>query len=80
VRSTLRTLGVLELFPVIVTAFDVKHGKPAPDLFLLAAERLGARPQDCVVFEDSPLGIEAAARAGMGAVLVRRLLPPPLDP
>ncbi len=80
VRNTLQLLGVLRLFPVIVTAFDVKHGKPAPDLFLLAAERLGVSPSDCVVFEDSPLGIEAAERAGMGAVLVRRLLPPPLSP
>jgi HAD superfamily hydrolase (TIGR01509 family) len=79
VRSTLHTLGVLDLFPVIVTAFDVKHGKPAPDLFLLAAERIAVPASECVVFEDSVLGIEAAERAGMAAVLVRRLLPPPLD-
>ena len=78
VRTTLRTLGVLELLPVIVTAADVARGKPAPDMFLLAAERIGVAPQDCVVFEDSLLGIEAAEAAGMGAVLVRRLLPEPL--
>jgi HAD superfamily hydrolase (TIGR01509 family) len=73
VRGTLQALGLLELLPVVVTAFDVKHGKPAPDLFLLAAERIGVAPSDCVVFEDSALGIEAAERAGMHSVLVRRL-------
>ena len=76
IRRTLTSLALLDLFPVIVTAFDVKHGKPAPDLFLLAAERIGVAPADCVVFEDSPLGIEAAERAGMGSVLVERLALP----
>jgi HAD superfamily hydrolase (TIGR01509 family) len=76
IRRTLGSLALLELFQVIVTAFDVKHGKPAPDLFLLAAERIGIEPRDCVVFEDSPLGIEAAERAGMGAVFVERLAIP----
>jgi HAD superfamily hydrolase (TIGR01509 family) len=78
-RTVEATLDLLELraaFPVVVTAADVIHGKPAPDMFLLAAERIGVAPVDCVVFEDSPLGIEAAKRAGMGSVLVRRLLPP----
>jgi HAD superfamily hydrolase (TIGR01509 family) len=74
VRGTLRALGLLEVIPVVVTAFDVKHGKPAPDLFLLAAERIGVAPSDCVVFEDSSLGIEAAQRAGMHSVLVRRMM------
>jgi len=70
VRRTLATIGVSDLFPVVVTAEDVAHGKPAPDLFLLAAQRMGAEPTDCLVFEDSLLGIEAASRAGMGSVLV----------
>ncbi|MEO8906210.1 MAG: HAD family phosphatase [Polyangiaceae bacterium] len=70
VRRTLATIGVADLFPVVVTAEDVKHGKPAPDLFLLAAQRMGVEPSDCLVFEDSLLGIEAASRAGMGSVLV----------
>lgn len=78
VRTTLGALGVLELFPVIVTAADVLRGKPAPDMFLLAAERIAVEPRDCVVFEDSLLGIQAAEAAGMGAVLVRRLLADPL--
>jgi len=72
VRRTLSTIGVSDLFSVVVTAEEVAHGKPAPDLFLLAAERMGVAPADCLVFEDSVLGIIAAERAGMGAVLVTR--------
>lgn len=70
VDRTLRSIGVRDLIPHIVTAFDVPRGKPFPDLFLLAAERMGVAPEVCLVFEDSPLGIEAAERAGMGSVLV----------
>ena len=77
VRQTLRTIGVTNLFPVVVTAEEVEHGKPAPDLFLLAAERMGVAPAQCLVFEDSLLGIRAAERAGMGSVLVTRALPNP---
>lgn len=77
VRRTLRTIGVSDLFPVVVTAEEVVHGKPAPDLFLLAAERMGVAPAECLVFEDSLLGITAAERAGMGAVLVSRASPSP---
>ena len=72
VHRTLHTIGVSDLFPIVVTAEEVVHGKPAPDLFLLAAERMGVAPADCLVFEDSLLGIIAAERAGMGAVLVTR--------
>ena len=72
VRRTLTSLGILPWFGAVVTAEDVVHGKPAPDLFLLAAERIAVPPQKCLVFEDSLLGIEAAHRAEMGAVLVRR--------
>jgi len=72
VNRTLSTIGVSDLFPIVVTAEEVAHGKPAPDLFLLAAERMGVAPAECLVFEDSLLGITAAERAGMGAVLVSR--------
>ena len=72
VQRTLRTIGVADLFPIVVTAEEVVHGKPAPDMFLLAAERMGVAPAACLVFEDSLLGITAAERAGMGAVLVAR--------
>ena len=57
-------------FDVEVTGDEVHHGKPAPDLFLLAADRLGIPAESCVVFEDSPAGLEAAVRAGMNAVWV----------
>ena len=70
VARTLRTIGAADLFPIVVTVEDVEHGKPAPDLFLLAAQRMGVEPAKCLVFEDSLLGITAAERAGMGAVLV----------
>jgi HAD superfamily hydrolase (TIGR01509 family) len=71
VRRTLELIGLGQTFPVVVTAEDVTHGKPAPDMFLLAAERMGVAPADCVVFEDSVLGLEAARRAGMDSVLVQ---------
>jgi HAD superfamily hydrolase (TIGR01509 family) len=71
VRQTLELIGLGQTFPVVVTAEDVTHGKPAPDMFLLAAERMGVPAAECVVFEDSVLGLEAAKRAGMATVLVR---------
>jgi beta-phosphoglucomutase family hydrolase len=74
VEGTLVRLGIREWFPVVVGSQDTKRGKPAPDLFLLAAERLGVSPERCVVFEDAPAGLEAARRAGMRAVDVTRYL------
>jgi HAD superfamily hydrolase (TIGR01509 family) len=70
VQRTLAAIGVLELVPIIVTAADVPRGKPFPDLFLLAAERMGVPPRECVVFEDAEFGMLAAERAGMDAVRV----------
>lgn len=70
VHETLHIIGVAHLFEVVVTQEDVLHSKPAPDLFLLAAEKMGVDPQHCLVFEDSLLGIEAAERAGMQAVYI----------
>ena len=61
-------LGIGSYFDAVVGAEDVRHGKPHPEIFLRAAERLGADPAKCVVFEDALSGIEAAGRAGMGAV------------
>ncbi|MES2211993.1 MAG: HAD-IA family hydrolase [Pseudomonadota bacterium] len=49
---------------------ELKHGKPAPDIFLLAAKALGAQPENCLVFEDAPAGIQAAQAAGMATVFV----------
>jgi beta-phosphoglucomutase family hydrolase len=65
VRHTLELMKLAELFPVVVTPEDVKHGKPAPDMFLLAAERMGVPPARCLVFEDAVPGIKAAEAAGM---------------
>lgn len=73
VSRTLKNAGLDALFPVVVTAEDVERGKPAPDCFLLAAERMGVPATECVVFEDSLKGIEAAHAAGMRAVLVKRV-------
>ncbi len=70
--STLKTAGLLGVFELILTPDDVVHGKPAPDMFLLAAERMGVNPANCVVFEDAVPGITAAAAAGMDCVQVRR--------
>ena len=60
----------LPLPPLLVTADDVAHGKPAPDCFLLAASRLGARASDCLVFEDAPAGIAAAEAAGARVLVI----------
>jgi HAD superfamily hydrolase (TIGR01509 family) len=70
VEETLRTLGIRDLFAAVATADDVARGKPEPDVFLLAAERMGVPASGCVVYEDAPAGIEAARRAGMKAVNV----------
>ena len=62
----------MRLFACIVTGDDkaINHGKPAPDTFLVTAERLGADPINCLVFEDSPAGVVAAKKAGMAVVAV----------
>lgn len=63
---SLSLTGLAPLFgPHVYSASQVRHGKPAPDLFLFAAQRLGISPADCVVIEDSPAGIMAARAAGM---------------
>ena len=65
VEHHLKELGVYERFAAFACGNDVKNGKPAPDVFLLAAERLGAEPGNCFVFEDSSNGVRAAHAAGM---------------
>jgi HAD superfamily hydrolase (TIGR01509 family) len=69
VRLTLGTTGLLELFEgKIFSATQVPKGKPAPDLFLLAARGMDHAPEQCAVIEDTPVGIEAARAAGMAAL------------
>jgi HAD superfamily hydrolase (TIGR01509 family) len=70
VVGSLTALGLLDKFDTIVAAEDYKNAKPAPDAFLLAAGRLGMAPGDCLVFEDTALGIQAATAAGMASVMV----------
>lgn len=70
VEITLKTLGLSDLFDEVITADDVTNGKPAPDIFLEAAKRLGVEPSRCVVFEDGEPGILAAQLAGMEVVTV----------
>ena len=66
IRLSLRTTGLLELLePNIYSANMVERGKPAPDLFLYAAQRMGVKPSACIVVEDSPAGVMAAKEAGM---------------
>jgi HAD superfamily hydrolase (TIGR01509 family) len=69
VRS-LEVSGLKPLFPVVVSADDVAHGKPSPDMFLLAAQLMGVSPERCLVFEDAEPGMRAAEAAGMAWVRV----------
>lgn len=68
--ATLEAAGLTGLFDIIVTPEDVEHGKPAPDMFLLAARRMAVEPGRCIVFEDAAPGIEAARAAGMDVAIV----------
>ncbi len=69
IRASLEITGLLRFFePNIFSANEVPHGKPAPDLFLHAAARMQVKPSDCIVVEDSPAGVAAAAAAGMATI------------
>lgn len=70
VEKTLQAVGVSDWFDEVVSADDVAEGKPAPDVFLRAAELLGVAPEKCLVLEDAPAGILAAQRAGMQVVVI----------
>jgi beta-phosphoglucomutase len=67
--------GIDRWVQTVVSPADGLRGKPHPDLFLEAARRLGVAPASCIVFEDAPLGVEAALRAGMPAVALTTTLP-----
>ncbi|MBS1800790.1 MAG: HAD family phosphatase [Acidobacteria bacterium] len=70
VRASLTTLNLLDRFQTLVCAGDYARAKPHPEPYLMAAERLGIAPEDCLVFEDTDMGIEAATAAGMASVKV----------
>jgi len=70
VTRSLTTLSLMDRFNAFVCAGDYKKGKPDPEAFLLAAEKLGVTPQTCLVFEDTDMGIQAATAAGMASVRI----------
>ena len=69
-RRVLDILGLLDEFDVVVTRDDVEHGKPDPEMHLLAARELGVGPEECLAIEDSPAGVKAALAAGTEVVAV----------
>ncbi len=68
VDTALATARLTGVFDAVVTSDDVVHGKPAPDIYLLACERVGVRPEDALALEDSPSGIAAAKAAGLACI------------
>ena len=68
--KSLTTVGLLDRFSIFVGSEDYARSKPAPDAFLTAAARLGIAPKDCLVFEDTDMGIQSATAAGMATVRV----------
>ncbi|MFW9946466.1 MAG: HAD family hydrolase [Candidatus Odinarchaeota archaeon] len=68
VELLINTLELKKDFDVLISAAEVKNGKPAPDIFLLCAEKLKKEPKNCLVIEDAPVGIEAAKLAGMKSI------------
>jgi HAD superfamily hydrolase (TIGR01509 family) len=75
VRSSIEVildrLGIRDAFSLIVDGSEVVHGKPDPEAYLLTARKLGVQPTECVVFEDSNVGVVAAKRAGMYCIAIR---------
>ncbi len=75
VDYNLTTSGLSKYFDELATGEEVLNGKPAPDIFLLAARKLGLAPTECYVFEDSPNGVRAGAAAGCATVMIPDVLP-----
>ena len=73
VEKTLQVLGIIDLVDVIVCAGETEKGKPYPDPFLAAAQKLNIRPEDCIVFEDGDAGADSARRAGMQCIRIDKL-------
>ena len=68
VELLLTSLKIKKYFNAVITAAEIKRGKPEPDVFLEAAKRVKIKPNKCVVIEDAPVGIESAKRAGMKCI------------
>jgi HAD superfamily hydrolase (TIGR01509 family) len=77
VRWKLSKAGLEGRFPILACGEEVQRGKPAPDIFLLAAGRLGKKPAECIGFEDSPAGLEGLKAAGIRSVFIKDMLEPP---
>jgi HAD superfamily hydrolase (TIGR01509 family) len=71
VEACLAKIGLGNAFEQLITGSEVENGKPDPEIYLLAAEKLGVDPTRCLAFEDAPAGIESAKRAGMTVWAVR---------
>ena len=76
IRGNLSRLGMLELFDAVISGQEVAHGKPAPDIFLLAAKKINLAPEDCYVFEDGINGCVAGIAAGCATVMIPDLFQP----
>lgn len=70
IKNHLTPLGLYDKFDAVCSGYEVKHGKPEPDIYLYGAKTLGLPPADCLALEDSPAGIESAFRAGTMAVVI----------
>lgn len=78
-EKKLKSLGLYNRFSSVVTGDQVKHGKPDPEIYLKAANNLGATPEQCVVLEDSENGIRAANAAGTCAIMIPDLIAPSVE-
>ncbi len=76
IEANLKNAGIKTYFAEIISGTEVEHGKPAPDIFLLAARRIGCAPQECFVFEDSENGVKAGFAAGCATFMVPDLIEP----
>ena len=75
-HNNLRNAGIDHYFDVVVSGQQIEHGKPAPDIFLLAAEKLGIDPKECYVFEDAYNGVRAGVAAGCYTIMIPDMLQP----
>lgn len=76
IQDNLTRLGIISMFSAVVSGQQVAHGKPAPDIFLLAAEEIGCAPEECYIFEDSANGIRAGRAAGCCTIMIPDLTMP----
>ncbi|MCF2682810.1 HAD family hydrolase [Faecalicatena contorta] len=76
IESNLKIAGIRQYFDAVTSGKEVKYGKPAPDIFLLAAQRIDCAPEDCYVFEDSENGIRAGVAAGCRTIMIPDLIEP----